>query len=112
MHLILLEHCRPNTVELDKSIFGYYCSVIHLQFWAYGSWDSLFPISMSPTANLWVQNTIFHDKSAIPLHPGTRWNENFASQRQNYAQKMQDAQAKKSLIDLRLLYTSGFNVRD
>ena len=26
--------------------------VIHLQFWAYGSLDSLFPISMSPTANL------------------------------------------------------------
>ena len=31
---------------------------IHLQFWAYGCWFSLFPISMSPTANLWVQNTI------------------------------------------------------
>ena len=27
-------------------------TVIHLQFWAYGSWDSLFPISMSLTANL------------------------------------------------------------
>ena len=27
-------------------------TVIHLQFWAYGSWDSLFPVSMSPTANL------------------------------------------------------------
>ena len=26
-------------------------TVIHLQFWAYGSWDSLFPISMSPSAN-------------------------------------------------------------
>ena len=25
MHLILVEHCRPNTVELDKSIFGDYC---------------------------------------------------------------------------------------
>ena len=25
-----------------------YLPVIHLQFWAYGSWDSLFPISMSP----------------------------------------------------------------
>ena len=23
-------------------------SAFHLQFWAYGSWDSLFPISMSP----------------------------------------------------------------
>ena len=69
-------------------------SVIHLQFWAYGSWNSLIPISMSPTANLWVQNTIFHDKSAIPLHPGTRWNKNFASWRQNYVQKMQDVQVK------------------
>ena len=27
-------------------------AVIHLQFWAYGSWNSLFPISVSPTANL------------------------------------------------------------
>ena len=26
--------------------------VIHLQFWAYGSWDSLFPISMSPNSKL------------------------------------------------------------
>ena len=73
-------------------------AVIHLQFWAYGSWDSLFPISMSPTANLWVQNTIFNDKSAIRLHPGTRWINNFASQRQNYVQKMQDAQVTKSLL--------------
>ena len=27
-------------------------AVIHLQFWAYGSRDLLFPISMSPTAYL------------------------------------------------------------
>ena len=27
-------------------------TVIYLQFWAYESWDSLFPISMNPTANL------------------------------------------------------------
>ena len=27
-------------------------SVIHLQFWAYGSWDSLFPIPMSPNCKL------------------------------------------------------------
>ena len=69
-------------------------AVIHLQFWAYGSLDSLLPISMSLTETLWVLNAIFHDKSAIPLHPGTRWNKNFASQRQTYAQKMQDAQVK------------------
>ena len=74
--------------------------VIHLQFWAYGSLDSLFPISMSPTANLWVHNIISNDKSAMLLHPRTRWNKNFASQSQNYAQKnekMQDAQAELSL---------------
>ena len=75
-------------------------AVIHLQFWAYGSWDSLFPKSMSPTANLWVQNTIFKDKSAILLHPWTCWNKNFASQRQNYAQKMQVAQVTKSLLGI------------
>ena len=72
-------------------------AVVHLQIWLYESWDSLFPISMIPTANLWVQNTIFNDKSAILLHPGTRWNKNFASQRHNYAQKMQGAQVTKSL---------------
>ena len=71
--------------------------MIYLQIWAYESWDSLLPISMSPTANLWVHNTIFHAKSVIILHPGTRWNKNFAAQRQTYAQKMQDAQVKKSL---------------
>ena len=31
------------------------------------------------TANLWVQNTIFNDKSAILLHPGTRWNKNLCA---------------------------------
>ena len=67
------------TYSMFKSL-----AVIYLQIWAYWSWDSLLPISMSPTANLLVKNTIFHDKSAIPLHPGTRWNKNFASQRQNY----------------------------
>ena len=71
--------------------------VIHLQFLAYGSWDSPFPISMSPTANSYVQNTIFNDKSTILLHTGTRWNKNFSSRRQNYAQKMQDEQVTKSL---------------
>ena len=27
-------------------------TVIHLQFWANGSWDSLFPISLSPKCKL------------------------------------------------------------
>ena len=57
-----------------------------------------FPYQWVPTANLWVQNTILNDKSAIPLHPGTRWNKNFASQQQKYAQKMQDVQVTKSLL--------------
>ena len=73
-------------------------SVIHLQFLAYGSWDSLFPISRSPTTNLWVHNTFFNDKFATLLHPRTRRNKNFASQRQNDAQKMQNAQVTKSLL--------------
>ena len=45
-----------------------------------------------------LQNTIFNDKSAILLHPGTRWNKNFASQRQNYAQKMQDASVVSMIL--------------
>ena len=32
-----------------------------------------------PTAKLWVQYTIFNDKSAILLHPGTRWNKNLCA---------------------------------
>ena len=40
----------------------------------------------------------FNDKSAILLHHRTRRNKNFAPQRQNYAQKMQDAQVTKSLL--------------
>ena len=40
-----------------------------------------------------LQITIFHDKSAIPLHPC--WYKSFASQRKHYAQKMQDAQVIK-----------------
>ena len=61
----------------------------------------------------------FNDKSAILLHPQTRRNKNFASQRQNDAQKMQNAQVTKSLLysncphilfnllcDIDLLFTS------
>ena len=47
-------------------------TVIHLQCWAYhGSWDSLFPISMSPNCKLMSPKHYFNDKSAILLHPGT-----------------------------------------
>ena len=40
----------------------------------------------------------FNDKSVILLHPRTSRNKNFAFQRQNDAQKMQDAQVTKSLL--------------
>ena len=34
MHLILFEHCRPNTVELDKSILGgiSFTTTVHFRF--------------------------------------------------------------------------------
>ena len=57
--------------ESNQTKYGDSGAVIHLQFWANGSWDSLFPISMRLTANLLVQNTIFNDKFAMLLHPGT-----------------------------------------
>ena len=44
---------------------------------------------------------LFNDKSAILLHPRTRENKNFAFQRQNDAQKIQDAQ-----VTLLLLYSN------
>ena len=52
--LVLQDKCN---IEIFLSpVTDYYIytliSVIHLHFWAYGPWDSLFPISMSPTANL------------------------------------------------------------
>ena len=65
--------------------------MIRLQFWAYGSWDSLFTISQLQT---YESRTLFNDNTEILLHPG---NKDFASQRQNYAQKMQIAQVTKSL---------------
>ena len=50
-----------------------------------------------PAANLWVQNIIFNDKSAILLHPGTRRDSPGLAEIKTYAQKMQDAQVTKSL---------------
>ena len=51
--LRLISYVHTLQEELFKyGIQKHMTSVIHLQFWAYGSWDSLFPISMSPTANL------------------------------------------------------------
>ena len=57
--------------RITKSVISLWTfAVIHLQFWAYGSWDSLFPISMSPTANLWVPK-IAPDKDwrQLGIHP-------------------------------------------
>ena len=42
--------CKLATGEI--SIFQLVSAVIHLQFWAYGSRDSLFPISVSPNCKL------------------------------------------------------------
>ena len=61
--------------------------MIYLQFWAYGSWDLLFPISMRSMHKLMSpEHNIINDKI-----------KNFASQKQNYESKMQDAQVTKSL---------------
>ena len=46
------------TTKLKACICVLY-TVIHLQFWAYGSWDSLFPISMSPNCKLMSPNHFF-----------------------------------------------------
>ena len=99
-------------VRCETAIKTNGAAVIHLQFWAYGSWDSLFPISMSSIANLWVQKTVFNDKSAILLHPGIRWNKNFASQRQNYAQKMPDEQVTNLLGPLYKHFKLGVGPQD
>ena len=85
---------RLISMECASSIRTDTISVIHLQFWAYGSWDSLFPVSMSPSCKLmspkhyfsWqVCNTIASRDS-----PGL-------AEIKTYAQKMQDAQVTKSL---------------
>ena len=41
-----------NSLDPDHTQHFVTPAVIHLQFWAYGSWDSLFPISMSPNCKL------------------------------------------------------------
>ena len=62
-------HCKGLQIIYSCIIWQ---AVIHLQFWAYGSWDSLIPISMSPHCKLMSPKHFFNDKSAILLHPGTR----------------------------------------
>ena len=48
---LVCENLMQNICPLPKA-------VIYLQFWAYGSWDSLFPISMSQTAT-YESRTLF-----------------------------------------------------
>ena len=44
-HTNVLQYFKLNHISSQAA-------VIYLQFWAYGSLDSLFPISMSPSENL------------------------------------------------------------
>ena len=62
-------------------------TMIHFQFWTYGSWDALFSHINASKCKLMCPEHYFNDKSAILLHPGTRWNKNVASQRQNLCAK-------------------------
>ena len=48
--VFILEYVIGEPVSDEDRKVG--TTVIHLQFWAYGSWDSLFPISMGPAENL------------------------------------------------------------
>ena len=63
--------------EIEKSVLQWFI----YNFGIIGPEIRCFSYQWVQTTNLWVQNTIFHDKSAISLHPGTQWNKNFASQR-------------------------------
>ena len=57
-----------------------------------------FPYQRVQLQNHEFRILFFNDKSAILLHPRTSRNKNFASQRQNDAQKMHDGQVTKSLL--------------
>ena len=50
MYAWLFVETRDNYVSIDMGTRS--DPVIHLQFWAYESWDSLHPISMSPHCKL------------------------------------------------------------
>ena len=72
-----------------------YLSVIHLQFRAYGSWDSLFPISMSPHCKLMSPKHYFWWQVC---HTIASRDSLGLAEIKTYAQKIQDAQVTKSLI--------------
>ena len=73
-------------------------TVIYLQFWLMGARTRFFPYQRVQLQTYESRILFFNDKSAILLHPRTCRNKNFASQRQNDAQKMQYAQVTKSLL--------------
>ena len=69
-----------------------YWSVIHLQFCAYGSWDSLFFNIIESQLQTYESKTLFLMTSLeYYCIPGL-------AEIKTYAQKMQDAQETKSLI--------------
>ena len=69
-------------------------------FTIFGLWVLGLAVSHINESNYKLINPeyFFNDKSAILLHPRTHRNKNLASQKQNDAQKMQDAQVTKSLL--------------
>ena len=71
--------CKENMkIVRNFRTFNIY-TVIHLQFELMGPETLCFQYQWVPTANLRVQTTIFNDKSAILLHPRTRWNKNLCT---------------------------------
>ena len=65
--------------------------MIHLQFWAYGYWDSLHPISMSPHCK--VMSPKHYLITSLPYYCILG-----LAEIKTHAQKMQDAQVTKSLV--------------
>ena len=76
--------------------------VIHLQFWAYGSWDSLFPISMSPSQLQTYESRTLFLMTSLQYHCILGLAEkNFASQRQNCAKDAGCAGNKITDMDIK-----------
>ena len=74
-------------------------AVIHLQFVLMGPGTRCFQYQWVLTANLWVLNTIFNDKSAILLHPGTRWNKNLCAKDAGCAGNKITAWVRDSILE-------------
>ena len=73
---------RPGCCPFLSGLY-WLCQVIHqwfiYNFGLMGPGTRCFQDQWVPTANLWVQNTIFNEESAKLLHPGTRWNKNLCA---------------------------------